>query len=384
MSSVENRKPFDAVEQHTLLENLIRNRGSVKNGLKTLAEYWQRQGANLELETILEFPLSRDLRKLETWFGTIWTGKGPPITSDGLWFGLKVLPKGELDIYAAVLARLGREPAEWDWDHVHYAKPHDASSRIFKSLLSPKGPVRDEAVRRLMGLGCAVLVAQHLCHELRPTLGAREPVVAVGFDEGEYFILGTARVNGRLEPWPTVAYSRPRMGLARGNLFRVADFASTTRWILAQPRNGEGKELGRTFGLQAKMADAEAEIDVPVYIKGRRLDFSFTLSGVPVVRRTVAEVVEQTDRLAVQRLPVSIEGQKGDFEILNVLATVRPQRLLEQAQKLKQPLQELDLGKHHIARVKNILVVTRELAEHLVKAAVSGVNFIPLKPQDLE
>ncbi len=384
MSSVENRKSFDAVEQHKLLENLIRNRGTVQNGLKTLAEYWQRQGADLDLEAVLEFPLTRDLRKLEDWFGTIWAGKGPPITSDGLWFGLKVLPKGELDIYAAVLARLGREPSEWDWDHVHYAKPHDASSRIFKTLLSPKGPVRDEPVRRFMGIGCAVLVAQHLCHTLRSNLGAREPVVAVGFEESDYYILGTARVNGRLEPLPAVAYSRPRIGLSKGNLFRVADFASTTRWILAQPRDGKGKEMSRSFALQGKLVETVAEYDVPVYIKGRRLDFSFTLSGVPVVRRIVAELVEQADRAAVQRLPVSIDGQKGDFEILNILSTVRPQRLLEQAKKTKQPPAELELGKHAIARIKTVLVVTRDLASQLVKAGTSGITFVPLKTQDLE
>ena len=384
MSSVEDRKPFDAADQLKLLENLIRNHVSVKNGIKILTEYWQRQGADIDLDAVLGFSLTRDLHKLEDWFGTIWAGKGPPITSDGLWFGLKVLPKGELDIYAAVLARLGREPSEWDWDNVRYAKPKEAASRIFKSLLSPKGPVREEPVRHLMGIGCAVLVAQHLCHALRPTLGAREPVVAVGYDEGEYFILGTARVNGRLEPLPTVAYSRPRVGLARGNLFRVADFASTTRWILAQPRNGAGKELGRAFGLQAKLIEPETEVDVPVYINGRRLDFSFTLSGVPVVRRSVAEVIEQADRAAVQRLPVAIEGQKADFEILNILATARAPRLLEQSKKLNLPLHDLELGKHEIVRIKNVVVVTRSLAEKLVKAAVSGVSFIPLKSQDLE
>ena len=121
-----------------------------------------------------------------------------------------------------------------------------------------------------------------------------------------------------------------------------------------------------------------------VYINGRRLDFSFTLSGVPVVRRSVAEVIEQADRAAVQRLPVAIEGQKADFEILNILATARAPRLLEQSKKLNLPLHDLELGKHEIVRIKNVVVVTRSLAEKLVKAAVSGVSFIPLKSQDLE
>jgi hypothetical protein len=383
MSSVENRKPFDAVEQHRLLENLVRHRETVKNGLKTLAEYWQRQGADLDLDAVLNFSLTRDLHKLEDWFTTLWAGKGPPITSDGLWFGIKNLPKGEMDIYAAVMARLGREPAEWDWDHMRHPKPQDASSRIFKSLLSSKGPIRDEAVRRLMAIGCAVLVAQHLCHTLRPDMGAREPVVAVGYDDGEYFILGKARVNGRLEPLPAVAHSRPRSVLASGNLFRVADFASTTRWILSQPRNGKGKEASRAFALQGKSVPTETEYDVPVYIKGRRLDFSFTLSGIPVVRKIVAELIEQAEPMAIQRVPVSVDGQKGDFEILNVLSTVRPQRLLEQSKKLKLPPAELELNKHRIARVKGVIVVQRELAERLLAARVTGVSFIPLKTQDL-
>jgi hypothetical protein len=295
-NSGENKKLIDSVDVHKLLENLVRNRVPVKAGLKILAEFWQRQGTVLDLDEILEYPLTRDLRRLEEWFGTVWSGKGPPVTSDGLWFGIIELPKGGLDIYTAVLPRHGRKPAEWDWENVRYAKPKQASSRLFKTLLSPQGPIPDMPVRHLMGLGCAVLYAQHLCHALRPELEAREPVVAVGYDGGDCFVLGTARVNGRIEPLPEEAPVRIRLELLKGNLFRLTDSGSTTRWLLDQPRDGKGREVSRGFALQAKPIENDGSFDIPVYLKGVRPDFSFTLSGIPVVRRSAAEIIEQADR----------------------------------------------------------------------------------------
>jgi hypothetical protein len=385
MSSVaENRKPADSADVHRFLESFVRNRTPMQAGLKSLAEFWQRQGAALDLDAFLDFPLARELHRLETWFATLWSPKAPPITSDGLWFGITELPKGGLDLYAAVLPRHGREPAAWNWDEVKYPKPREASSRLFKTLLSPKGPIRDEPVRRLMGIGCAVLIAQYLCHALRPELGAREPVVAAGYEGGEFFILGTARVNGRIEPLPEEAAQRPRPGLAKGNLFRLTDSGSTTRWLLQQPRDEKGREVGRSFALTAKAIEGDGAYDVPVYLKGARPDFSFTLSGIPVVRRSAAELIEQADREAVQRLPVTIDAVHGEFEILNVIASVRPQKLLDQSQKTKTPLPELDLGKHRIARAKDALLVTRSLAEALIKAGASGIVFVPLKATDLE
>jgi hypothetical protein len=383
-SSAEVQKPVNSVDVHRFLEALVRNRVTAAAGLKSLAEFWQRQGAAFDLGAIIDFPLARDLRKLEEWFGTIWSPKAPPITSDGLWFGIVDLPKGGLDLAAAVLPRHGREPASWDWGNVKYAKPRNASSRLFKTLLSPQGPIADAAVRRLMGVGCAVLVAQHLCHSLRPELGAREPVVAAGFDGGDYFILGTARVNGRIEPLPDEAPRRPRLDLLKGNLFRVTDSGSTARWLLAQPRDGSGREVSRTFALQAKLIEGEGVYDVPVYLKGARSDFCFTLTGIPVLRRAVADLIDQADRGAVQRLPVTIDAAHGEYEILNVLSSVRPLKLLEQSKKTSVPLAELDLGKRRIARVNDALVVTRDLVAILAKAAVGGINFFPLREIDLE
>ena len=382
-SVMENNKPISYADVHKYLETLVRNRVSVPAGVKTLAEFWQRQGADLDMDAILDFPLIRDLRRLEDWFGTLWSPKSPPITSDGLWFGVTESAKGGFDLYAAVLPRHGREPAAWDWEEVRYPKPREASSRIFKVLLSPQGPIQDPPIRRLMSIGCAVLVAQHLCHALRPELGAREPMVAAGHEGGDFFILGTARVNGRIDPLPVEA-PRPRPGLLKGNLFRLTDSGSTTRWLLDQPRDGKGRETGRGFGLQAKPIEGDDAYDVPVYLKGMRSDFCFTLSGLPVVRRAAAEIIEQADREAVQRLPVTVDAVHGEYEILNVLAAVRPQKLLEQSKKNKTPLPELDLGGHRIARARQTLIVTRDLAEALLHTGVSGIIFVPLKAGDLE
>jgi len=383
-SLMENDKPAHSADVQKYLETIVRNRVSVPAGVKTLAEFWQRQGADLDLDAILEFPVNRDLRRLEEWFKTLWSPKGPPITSDGLWFGVVELPKGGFDLSAAVLPRHGHEPTAWDWEDVKYPKPRLASSRIFKTLLSPQGPIHDDPVRRLLAVGCAVLVGQHLCHVLRPELGAREPVVAAGFENAEFFILGKARVNGRIEPLPTGAPRRPRPALLKGNLFRLADSGSTTRWLLDQPRDEKGRETSRGFCLNAKPIETEGVYDVPVYLKGARLDFCFTLTGIPVVRRTTAEIVELADPDAVQRLPVTVDAVHGEYEILNVVAAIRPQRLLDQSKKLKTPVADLDLGAHRIARARQTLIVTRPLAEALLKAGVSGIVFVPLKTGDLE
>jgi hypothetical protein len=61
------------------------------------------------------------------------------------------------------------------------------------------------------------------------------------------------------------------------------------------------------------------KVDVP----GDELDFTLASFLMPVVRRSVGDLVASIAREDVQRIPVDVEGATGEFEILNVVHTHR-------------------------------------------------------------
>jgi len=92
-------------------------------------------------------------------------------------------------------------------------------------------------------------------------------------------------------------------------------------------------------------------------------------------------VIEQAERGAIQRLPLTIPGTREPFEVVNVLRRVPASRLLAWSKAHRSVVSEAPLGKFKIARTgsyDNIIVVTRALAEALANARVTGTALVPL------
>lgn len=123
---------------------------------------------------------------------------------------------------------------------------------------------------------------------------------------------------------------------------------------------------------------------VPIYSKERPLDVSFSIGEVPIVSQGVAELIEKLSPRSVQRIPARMEGAKASYEILSLLANVRPEDLLDRAKAAGAPVGSGDLGQHRIARVGSAIVVARELATALAAASVTGIRFEALKGTDLK
>ncbi len=102
------------------------------------------------------------------------------------------------------------------------------------------------------------------------------------------------------------------------------------------------------------------------------------------MRQGVAELIEKLSPRSVQWIPAKVEGAEASYEIVNLVANVRPKGLLDRAKAARAPVGSGDLGKHRIARVGIAIVVARELAAALAAACVTGIRYEAPKGAELE
>jgi hypothetical protein len=61
---------------------------------------------------------------------------------------------------------------------------------VLAALSADKTLVRDRLARHLICLGYVALVAGHLCRRFVRLLAPRSPIVAAGYEEGDFVMLG--------------------------------------------------------------------------------------------------------------------------------------------------------------------------------------------------
>jgi hypothetical protein len=126
----------------------------------------------------------------------------------------------------------------------------------------------------------------------------------------------------------------------------VIDPALESCWFLKAPRDSAGNEIdprifteGDPVDLQLpstnsgagrlrtrnyfEPVDAPLPLSIPVRWLGPPLDFNFAAFDMIVTPRTLNEELEALVGPAIQRIPVTVEGQGDKFEILNVCECVK-------------------------------------------------------------
>lgn len=93
----------------------------------------------------------------------------------------------------------------------------------------------------------------------------------------------------------------------------------TNRWYLQAPVT----EAGITLDPRIFVAGEWVAIDEPLRIGVRQvgvpLDFTLADFEVPVVRKALGVALQAIVHDHIQRIPIKVDGEEGDFEILNVL-----------------------------------------------------------------
>jgi hypothetical protein len=99
----------------------------------------------------------------------------------------------------------------------------------------------------------------------------------------------------------------------------VADMSYPNRWLLGALTDIEGKPVPERQFTQGRPASAAQSLRLSVAGAGNALDFTHGPMDLLVVRPHVANLLESIEPNAVQRVPVVVDGQSEQFEILNVV-----------------------------------------------------------------
>jgi hypothetical protein len=101
--------------------------------------------------------------------------------------------------------------------------------------------------------------------------------------------------------------------------YRIEEsFAIRDRWSLSDP-TVNGKELDSRLFTECRKFKSRGILDLSVERGRNALDFTFGPFDMPVVKRSLGEMIEHFAPPEVQRIPVRI-GRTSEYDILNVLA----------------------------------------------------------------
>lgn len=95
-------------------------------------------------------------------------------------------------------------------------------------------------------------------------------------------------------------------------------------------RYGKAVDVGPPLRLPRWNSDEFIDVQLPLVVSQQELegvsdsrfpiDFTFAGHDLPIVTRAVAELLERNCRADIQRLPVTVEGSREQYEIINVVA----------------------------------------------------------------
>ena len=192
------------------IEGVVRDSASVEDGMAQLIRHCDVSWPHDVWERIGGLDWGGDLRYLTEWLGAVIQQEPPAAEVKAYWFGLfnPTLETGEptCGLYISGSTRysetdLDMEWACWDDDsylpEARYARS-TALEGIYRLLSESGEPDLAAAGEYTLCLGYAALAVRAACRSADPALLARgcERPVVVGFDSGDWIVLGVATPHG--------------------------------------------------------------------------------------------------------------------------------------------------------------------------------------------
>jgi hypothetical protein len=150
--------------------------------------------------------------------------------------------------------------------------------------------------------------------------------------------------------------------------------------------------------LACRPVEGIAPIRLRIYSDGKRVDYDVTSFSTVVVSRRFAEVVSSIAPNDIQRLPAVVEGDDGNWEVLNVIACLdcidhqrsiitsyypqnHPEFPGEPDGVIRLMVDRSRIGDHQVFRPKGwtvAVIVSNTVRRALREIGVTGVEFIPV------
>jgi len=199
-------------DDYDYIGQVVLSGANVTNGMAQLVAYCEQEQPDPRWERLLRLDYAASVSQLADWLTDVLTTEPPGADINGYWFGLynPMLDDGGDGCQLYISGSTTYTPhdrtgdwATWEADSYkpdkRYADP--TMLTILFRMTSPlvPGSINSEVGEYVLCLGYAALAVAYLCQTLPPAvwLGDRdERAVALGYDSGDCWVLGTMLRSG--------------------------------------------------------------------------------------------------------------------------------------------------------------------------------------------
>jgi hypothetical protein len=191
----------------TYIERLVASEVTVTEGMEALINYCESKYSSSLWQDVRHLPFGRDVSDLKMWLESVLSSEPPSVEIEAYWFGLFNPVRHDLescDLYVAGSDHFDPDAQSADWAAIpvyfpegRYAEPEilHALHRIMASADDEAGEFGDYT----LCLGYACLAVATLFAVVDPAIMLGPTVsraVAVGFDSGDFVLLGSVHQHG--------------------------------------------------------------------------------------------------------------------------------------------------------------------------------------------
>jgi hypothetical protein len=170
-----------------------------------------------------------------------------------------------------------------------------------------------------------------------------------------------------------------------------------TRWFLGPPYDPAGNEVDPRIFTDGVPVSVHSSLTIPVRELGDKVDFNFCAFDMVVTPRAFNVELEKLVGSAIQRIPVTVEGEGDRFEILNICESVlcldesrtehvmkwtaddgRPDKIGKYRMIIGMKIDPAAAEGHHIFRVAGwylALIVSEEVKRFFEAWNISGLEY---------
>ena len=385
-------KKFNLGTANELVEKLLKSRKGVSKAIEQLIQDCQTLYPHPDWDEFLKIDFDGDLAATSKWAEKLLKNKPIPKSVNIIWFGIynpsqRGKPSADFYLTGASGFHSDLDLDEWDWKKRYWPSGRYAKSKAMKEIyrIAYRKDGLGNAAEYTLCLGYTALVAKYVgktfAAEFSNTRGQR--AMGVGFDSGDYLFVGALSKQG-LKRFDEKKFLKPADRDAdQVNLFELRDVRKGN-WYLSLP-----DDLPIDFARNCKRIRRKKSIVLPLHRKGKKTNLSISVFSTLVATKKLADFMEKKAPGEFQRIPVTIAGERGSYEIINVLSNPMWKPLLSWGKKNKSKISHapVDFQLMQIGKFPSRLAISRPMKEALEKFGVTGVEFKPLSdpsPWDYE
>jgi len=203
---------FDLAESYKSIRDVLAANTGLKAGIVELIVYCESQVPSDVWESLRSLDFETDVIALRQWLEKVLSTERPKREIEVFWFGLfnPVLDNGQATcgLYVSGSTNFDLEDETGDWagwtDDSYLPERRYANSQVLHNIYSAVAGTEAAGIGEyVLCLGYACMAIRKVCEEIDPSLliGDRDTrAVAVGFDSGDFIVLGSVGSDMRKKP----------------------------------------------------------------------------------------------------------------------------------------------------------------------------------------